>query len=130
MTRQKKEKVAEFDPNEFPVLKEFFSGYLHEDFNDEYGSAPGAARAFRGDASPEESAQACQEWTKLRQILTGRCKNWVALGGHRIGTSSIAWMQRSPGRCRNRPAKITSLSLHWKRPRYAIQPLGRFSRNI
>ena len=33
---------------------------------------PGAARAFRGDASPEESAQACQEWAKLRKILTGR----------------------------------------------------------
>jgi hypothetical protein len=72
MTRQKKEKTVGFDPSEFPVLKEFFSGYLHEDFNDEYGSAPGAARAFRGDASPEESAQARQEWAKLRNILTGR----------------------------------------------------------
>lgn len=72
MTRQKKEKAAGFDANEFPVLKEFFSGYLHEDFNDEYGSAASAARAFRGDASPEESAQACQEWAKLRKLLTGR----------------------------------------------------------
>jgi hypothetical protein len=72
MTRQKKEKTAEFDANEFPALKEFFSGYLHEDFNDEYGSAASAARAFRGDASPEESAQACQEWAKLRKLLTGR----------------------------------------------------------
>jgi hypothetical protein len=72
MTRQKKEKAVGFSPNEFPVLKEFFSGYLHEDFNDEYGSAAIAARAFRGDASPEESAQARQEWAKLRKILTGR----------------------------------------------------------
>jgi hypothetical protein len=72
MMRQKKEKTAEFDPNEFPALKEFFSGYLHEDFSDEYGSAASAARAFRGDASPEESAQACQEWAKLRKLLTGR----------------------------------------------------------
>jgi len=72
MTRQKKEKTAEFDANKFPALKEFFSGYLHEDFNDEYGSAASAARAFRGDASPEESAQACQEWAKLRKLLTGR----------------------------------------------------------
>src|SRR6202166_1390905 len=72
MTREKKEKAAGFRPNEFPVLKEFFSGYLHEDFNDEYGSAAIAARAFRGDASPEECAQACQEWAKLRKILTGR----------------------------------------------------------
>jgi hypothetical protein len=72
MTREKKEKAVGFSPHEFPVLKEFFSGYLHEDFSDEYGSAAGAARAFRGDASPEESAQACQEWAKLRKILTGR----------------------------------------------------------
>jgi CdiI immunity protein len=72
MTPQKKEKAAGFDASEFPVLKEFFSGYLHEDFSDEYGSAASAARAFRGDASPEESAQARQEWAKLRKILTGR----------------------------------------------------------
>jgi hypothetical protein len=72
MTREKKEKAVGFSPNEFPVLKEFFSGYLHEDFNDEYGSAAIAARAFRGDASPEESAQARQEWAKLRKFLTGR----------------------------------------------------------
>jgi CdiI immunity protein len=72
MTPQKKEKTVRFDPGQFPTLKEFFSGYLHEDFIDEYGSLPGAARAFRGDASPEESAQACQEWAKLRKILTGR----------------------------------------------------------
>jgi hypothetical protein len=72
MTREKKEKAVGFSPNEFPVLKEFLCGYLHEDFNDEYGSVAGAARAFRGDASPEEFAQARQEWTKLRKILTGR----------------------------------------------------------
>lgn len=72
MTPRKKENPATFNANEFPVLKEFFSGYLHEDFNDEYGSAVSAARAFRGDASPEESAQACQEWSKLRKILSGR----------------------------------------------------------
>ena len=36
------------------------------------GPRPSAARAFRGDASPEESAQAGQEWAKLRKILTGQ----------------------------------------------------------
>ena len=39
MTPQKKQTAVGFDANEFPVLKEFFSGYLHEDFSDEYGSA-------------------------------------------------------------------------------------------
>jgi hypothetical protein len=72
MTPQQKKKAAGFDASEFPVLKEFFSGYLHEDFNDEYGSAAIAARAFRGDASPEESIRAGLEWAKLRKILSGR----------------------------------------------------------
>jgi CdiI immunity protein len=72
MTPQKKENPAAFDPHEFPALKEFFSGYLHEDFTDEYGSAASAARAFRGDASPEELAQARLEWSKLCRILSGR----------------------------------------------------------
>jgi hypothetical protein len=34
MTREKKEKAVGFCPDEFPVLKEFFSGYLHEDFTE------------------------------------------------------------------------------------------------
>ena len=65
MTREKKEKAVSFDAIDFPVLKEFFAGYL-------YGSAASAARAFRGDASAEESAQARQEWARLGKILTGR----------------------------------------------------------
>jgi hypothetical protein len=85
MTRDKKEKAVGFSPNEFPVLKEFFSGYLHEDFNDEYGSATSAARAFRGDASPEESAQAREEWAKLRQILTGRPIQEVQISLQKLG---------------------------------------------
>ena len=85
MTREKKEKAVGFRPNEFPVLKEFFSGYLHEDFIDEYGSPPGAARAFRGDASPEECTQACQEWAKLRKILTGRSVPEVQTSLQKLG---------------------------------------------
>jgi hypothetical protein len=85
MTRQKKEKAAEFDANEFPALKEFFSGYLHEDFNDEYGSAASAARAFRGDASPEESAQAGHEWARLRKILAGRSISEVQTSLQKLG---------------------------------------------
>ena len=46
MTTQKKEKIAGFNPGQFPVLKEFFSGYLHEDFIDEYGSAAGRSQSI------------------------------------------------------------------------------------
>lgn len=70
MTREKKnEKAPVVNAAEFPCLREFFSGYLHEDFADEYGSAAGAARAFFGDASLEEAATAREEWLKLRKIL-------------------------------------------------------------
>jgi hypothetical protein len=85
MTRHKKEKAVSFDASDFPVLKEFFAGYLHEDFNDEYGSAASAARAFRGDASAEESAQARQEWARLRKILTGRSISEVQNSLQKLG---------------------------------------------
>jgi CdiI immunity protein len=71
MTRGRKRSSAAFDREKFPALQEFFSGYLHEDFVDEYGSAAGAARAFCGDASPDEAAQASDEWKRLREILAG-----------------------------------------------------------
>jgi hypothetical protein len=72
MTREKKkDKALEINAAEFPCLREFFSGYLHEDFADEYGSAAGAARAFFGDASLEEAATTREEWTKLRKSLAG-----------------------------------------------------------
>jgi hypothetical protein len=85
MTQRKKKKTVEFAASEFPVLKEFFSGYLHEDFNDEYGSAASAARAFRGDASSEEYAQARLEWAKLRKILTGRSMPEVQTSLQKLG---------------------------------------------
>jgi hypothetical protein len=85
MTREKKEKAVSFDAIDFPVLKEFFAGYLHEDFSDEYGSAASAARAFRGDASAEESAQARQEWARLRKILTGRSISEVQNSLQKLG---------------------------------------------
>lgn len=53
----------------FDALREFFSGYLHQDFRDEYGSARGAARAFRGDASKEEIAATVAEWQRWRGEL-------------------------------------------------------------
>ncbi|MDP9339046.1 MAG: hypothetical protein M3P45_09280 [Acidobacteriota bacterium] len=72
MTRAKKPKAPVVSAADFPSLREFFSAYLHEDFGDEYGSAASAARAFLGDASLEEAATTCEEWSKLRKILSGR----------------------------------------------------------
>lgn len=85
MTRGKHEKAPAFDASEFPGLKEFFSGYLHEDFLDEYGSPAGAARAFCGDASGEEAAQAREEWGRLRKVLAGRSLSDVHAAFHKLG---------------------------------------------
>jgi CdiI immunity protein len=61
-----------FSAAEFPRLRDFFSGYLHEDFQDEYGSAAGAARGFCGDGNNEEVRQTREEWTRLRRDLANR----------------------------------------------------------
>ncbi len=85
MTRAKKERTVGVDPADYPGLREFFSGYLHEDFRDEYGSAAGAARAFCGDASAEEASQARQEWAKLRRLLTGQSIPDLHTGLQKLG---------------------------------------------
>ncbi|MEP7305077.1 MAG: contact-dependent growth inhibition system immunity protein [Acidobacteriota bacterium] len=43
--------------SDFPGLQKVFSGYLHEDFLDEYGTPAAALRAFRDDADPAERLQ-------------------------------------------------------------------------
>jgi len=57
---------------EFRMLRNFFAGYLHEDFNEEYGSAAGAVAAFCNDANREEVEQTREEWVKLRKRLASR----------------------------------------------------------
>lgn len=86
MTRdKKKDKAPVVNAAEYPCLREFFSGYLHEDFADEYGSAAGAARAFFGDASLEEAATAREEWVKLRQILASQPLPEMHAALHKLG---------------------------------------------
>jgi hypothetical protein len=52
-------------PSSFPTLKQAFSGYLHEDFGAEHGTAPGAIRAFLDEASPGERARFWKEAERL-----------------------------------------------------------------
>lgn len=68
---------------EFPALRSFLRGYLHQDMKDEYGSPEEAAREFCADASGDERAAVAKEWSRflasmrgeplavLNQILTG-----------------------------------------------------------
>ena len=67
MKRDKRKKAAIFSAAEYPWLRDFFSAYLHEDFQDEYGSAASAARAFCSDGNIKEVKKTREEWVKLRK---------------------------------------------------------------
>ena len=54
-------------PHEYPALRAFCRGYLHEDLAVEHGSASGAARAFLADAAPPERQAVRHEWVRLRR---------------------------------------------------------------
>jgi CdiI immunity protein len=46
-------RAHDFEPKDFPYLREFARGYLHQDAIAEYGSAEGAAKAYVNDLSGE-----------------------------------------------------------------------------
>ena len=46
--------MTRFKVSDFPVLRQVFRGYLHEDFMTEYGSAAAALRTFEHDADDDE----------------------------------------------------------------------------
>ena len=49
----------------YPLLHQFFRGYLHQDFPEEYGSIAGALRDYRKDAGEEEFASFAAEWNSF-----------------------------------------------------------------
>jgi hypothetical protein len=56
---------------EYPALRQFIHGYLHEDYVDEYGSAEDAASEFWQDADPEEREQVAAEWQRFLKDTSG-----------------------------------------------------------
>lgn len=46
----------------YPLLHQFFRGYLHQDFPEEYGSVAAALRSYREDAGHEEFSNFAAEW--------------------------------------------------------------------
>ncbi len=50
---------------EYPALRQFMHGYLHEDYVEEYGSAEDAAAEFWADADPEEREKVAGEWRRF-----------------------------------------------------------------
>jgi hypothetical protein len=50
---------------QFPSIREFVRGYLHEDARVEYGSAEGAAKAWIEDAGAAARKKIKAEWAKF-----------------------------------------------------------------
>jgi hypothetical protein len=86
MTGSKKRQSGKGVP-EFPALREFFSGYLHQDFRDEYGSAAAAVEAFRRDASGTEIEAVRHEWKAWREKLGKTPVSEIAQAARKFGAS-------------------------------------------
>ena len=61
MTRRRQKGASAVRGEDFPTLREFFSGYLHQDFVEVHGSLTAAAGAFVADASPHERGELVRE---------------------------------------------------------------------
>lgn len=78
---------------EYSALRAFMHGYLHEDFADEYGSAPEAVREFRSDAEDDEFKEVAAQWRRFFQSAkTKPIKNVQAAIREHFGGG---WMPRS-----------------------------------
>ena len=82
---------AKHEPS-FMALRDFFSGYLHQDFRDEYGSAVGAAEAFCNDAQADELAAVRKEWDLWRKQLDTTAPDAAATAIRKLGG---AWYPQS-----------------------------------
>ena len=91
MTGKKKMRGADLQP-QFPALREFFSGYLHQDFRHEYGSATGAAGAFLKDANAAEIQAVQNEWKIWRSMFKKSSLDEIAIALRRLGA---AWQPRN-----------------------------------
>jgi hypothetical protein len=77
-------------PSEFPELQRAFSGYLHEDFLEEYKTPAAALRAYQDDADRAENQRfrkearqfldrtADLEFTEVRALMARLGCRWTA----------------------------------------------------
>jgi hypothetical protein len=90
---EEKNKKAHFDPDNFSALQDFFGGYLHEDFVEEYGSAAEALKAFLADASGDEIQNVKDEWLRFRAALKNQPFAETQTAVRRLGA---AWQPADP----------------------------------
>lgn len=62
--------AGEISARDFPALRTFLRGYLHQDAADEYGSAEEAARQFCRDADTAQRTAVAEEWERLLSRVT------------------------------------------------------------
>jgi len=55
----------------WPYLTSLFSGYLHQDFTAEHGSAPDAVRARLTEMRPDEALELSAEWRRFLNVTYG-----------------------------------------------------------
>jgi uncharacterized protein YukE len=77
---------------EFPALRQFFSGYLHQDFRSEYGSALQAAEAYCREASAEEIVAVNSDWQAWSAQLKGHPLDQIQNSIRKLGA---AWAPQS-----------------------------------
>jgi len=68
----KKPDGAPISAEDFPALRSFLRGYLHQDMKDEYGSPAEAVREFCEDASPEERTAVAKDWSRFLDQTRGQ----------------------------------------------------------
>jgi hypothetical protein len=91
----------------FDALRQFFSGYLHQDFRDEYGSATEAAKAFRDDADPAELAALRADWKKWWNVSQHFPLPEIQKSMHELGA---AWLPQSSDEIRQVGAALAETS--------------------
>jgi hypothetical protein len=78
--------------HDFPALRDFFSGYLHQDFREEYSSAAQAGAAFCKDATHDQITAVQAEWKAWRITQEGLTSSARAAAIRKLGG---AWQPRS-----------------------------------
>jgi hypothetical protein len=77
---------------QFAALRAFVRAYLNQDFEDEYGTPAGAARAFCGDANDEESKRVTEEWRAFVESVAGKSVDEV--NARLVGELGSGWSIR------------------------------------
>lgn len=72
--------------SDFPELRRVFTGYLHEDFLEEHGTAAAALRAFAADAGAAERKRFRDEARRFLELTSDHDFAKVLTLVHRLGS--------------------------------------------